>query len=491
MRSPTTGAARRTGTSRAGTALPLAVLLAAPALAQADATIVNNLVPALSRDLQASVAESQLAISSYLFSYAVLLITCARLGQTYGFARLFAGGVAAFGAASLACGLAPNAGVLIVARAVQGAGAAMMAPQTLTGVQLLFSGAARARALGWYTVAVAGGAVIGQVFGGLLVAGDVAGIGWRVAFLVNVPLCAVLVLVARRVLPIMISEVVPVRALLRGVDLPGVAALSATLLLLLVPLTLGPAAGWPVWALLSLTAVPATAWLFWCSQRRDNTDQRVRLVALAPLAHRPVAAGLLALLLAGSAYYGLLFVLAQYVQDGLHRGALISALTLVPWVLAFASAGYVSRLLPPSWAPRLPPLGYLLLALAFLAVAVNAASTRGLGWVALLLFAVGGFGTGLGFTGLLAHLSRSVSTRYAADISGATTTTLQVGGALGVTCWGSVYAAGSASAPPSAFAATVTGLAAAAAAASAAAYWATRPDQKDHSDAEACQSCPG
>jgi MFS family permease len=169
----------------------LGVLLLAPFLAQADATIANVATPAIRTDLGASAAAAELVIGGYLVAYAVLLVTGARLGQTHGYKRLFVIGVSGFGASSLIAGLAPSSVVLIVMRVLQGASAALMYPQALTGIQHNFSGDQRARAIGSFTIALAAGAVIGQLAGGVLVSADIAGSSWRPVFLVNVPICAV------------------------------------------------------------------------------------------------------------------------------------------------------------------------------------------------------------------------------------------------------------------------------------------------------------
>ena len=156
-------------------AAPLAVLLVAPFLASADATIANVATPAIGAGLGASGTALQFVIGGYLVAYAVLLITGARLGQTHGYKRLFLAGLAVFGVTSLASGLAPGITVLVIMRALQGAGAAMMFPQALTGIQLNFSGDRRARAIGLFAIALSVGAVFGQIAGGVLVSADIAG----------------------------------------------------------------------------------------------------------------------------------------------------------------------------------------------------------------------------------------------------------------------------------------------------------------------------
>src|ERR1700759_3758303 len=193
----------------------LALLLAGQFMALLDATIVNVAMPTIGRSLHASGAELQLVIAGYTVSYAMLLITGARLGDLIGRRRMFMLGIAGFTLASLACGLAPDVGVLIAARFVQGAGAAAMMPQIMTVIQLRFSGPARARALSAYTAVLSSGFVAGQVLGGVLVTANLFGQSWRPVFLVNVPIGLAVLLLLPRVMP----ADAPGRT--RRLDLPG------------------------------------------------------------------------------------------------------------------------------------------------------------------------------------------------------------------------------------------------------------------------------
>lgn len=138
-------------------------------MAQADVTIVNVATPSVHADLGASGAALQLVVGGYLIALAMLLITGARLGQAFGYRRVFLAGVSLFTLASLACGLATDPVGLVVARLLQGAAAGVTFPQTLTGIQLHFSGADRMRAISRYALALSAGAVSGQILGGLLV----------------------------------------------------------------------------------------------------------------------------------------------------------------------------------------------------------------------------------------------------------------------------------------------------------------------------------
>jgi MFS family permease len=254
----------------------LAVLLMAPFMAQADATIANVAAPSIHADLGTSGAELELVIGGYLIAFAVLLITGARLGQTHGYRRVFLLGVSVFTGASLLCGLAPGPIVLIVARVLQGAGAALMFPQTLTGIQLSFEGAKRARAIGLYAIALSSGAVAGQILGGLLVSADLLGGQWRSIFFVNVPVGAAVLAGGARYLPLEAERAA------RRVDVAGVATLSAAVLLVVLPLVLGRAEGWPTWTWLSLAAsVPALA-AFVVAERRVRAGGGAPLVNLTP-----------------------------------------------------------------------------------------------------------------------------------------------------------------------------------------------------------------
>jgi len=427
----------------------LAVLLLAPLMASGDATIANVATPAIRDDLGASGAALELVVGAYFVSFAVLLITGARLGHTHGYKRLFLIGAGVFGTGSLFGGLAPDPGLLILARVLQGAGAALMLPQALSGIQLHFDGEARARAIGRYSLALSGGAVLGQILGGVLVS---AGHSWRPIFLVNVPICVIAIAAGRRALP-----ADGARGASR-IDIRGVATLSAGLLLIVAPLTLGRGEGWPAWTWICLAAAPAALALFFRSQR---------LIDVRALRPPPVALSLLALMTATGSYFALLFTLAQYVQRGLGHSALVSGLTLVPWVAAFGIGGQLVHRRP---ARSMSAYGYLLLTAAYLAIG----TLRPGGALFVVLLGFGGLGLGIGFASLLGHLTTVIAPRHAAEISGVSTTTTQIGGAIGVAAAGGLYLGLAPDGPRHAFAVTALALAAAAALAAVSAYIATR-----------------
>ena len=415
----------------------LPVLLSMLFMYQADVTVVNVAIPAIRDDLGASPAMLELVVSGYLVASATFLVTGARLGGLLGYRRVFLIGVALFGVASLACGLAPAGTILVVARVGQGVAGALAFPQVLTGIQVHFEeGPVRNRALSLYSIALAGGAVVGQIFGGLLVSADVLGLGWRAAFLVNVPVAAAVLTLGVRVIP---RDATRDRS--HSLDLPGALTLSVSLLLLILPLTLGREQGWPWWTFASLAAcVPALA-LFVMLERRRARAGRMALLDLDMLCQPAIAWGLLPQALAVSTYYTLLFVVAQYLQQGLGWSAALSGLTLVPWVAAFGVPGRLMNRLSARVRRQMPWVGCTLMALAFTGLALTTAAGLEPGAVFLALMALGGFGLGSNFSAILVHLTTTVSPHNAPDISGVFTTTSQIAGSIGVAALGTAFVA--------------------------------------------------
>src|ERR1700736_1874610 len=181
--------------------LGLLVVLVGIFLPMTDFFIVNVALPTIDRNLHASAGMLQLVVAGYSLAYALLLVVGGRLGDAVGRRRLFLFGMAAFTATSLVCGVAPTIGVLVAARVLRGPPAALMGPQVFSIIQATKTGNDRARALG--RVGATGGiaSVAGQLLGGLLVAANIAGTGWRPIFLVNVPVGLIGLVVAAKLIP--------------------------------------------------------------------------------------------------------------------------------------------------------------------------------------------------------------------------------------------------------------------------------------------------
>jgi MFS family permease len=422
--------------------LMLVVLLAGQFMALLDVTIVNVAMPTIGRSLHASGAELQLVVAGYTVSYAMLLITGARLGDIVGRRRMFLFGVGLFTFASLTCGLAPDIGVLITARFVQGAGAAAMMPQIMTVIQVRFSGAARAKALSAYTAVLSSGFVAGQAVGGLLVTANLFGTGWRPVFLVNVPIgLAVLALVPRVVPADEARDGVPARrsARLARLDLPGLAIAVPAVCLIVLPLMLGHQENWPAWSLACIGLGLALVPVFLATERAVAARGGYPLLSLSVFRARGLLAGLAAVTLLMVTYGGFLFSFALHLQAGLSDSALRAGLTFAPCALAFGLCGYFWRRLPASWHPFLTVAGCTVGVFGYAGIALDQRG-GGSGGPALQVFLVltGGC-LALAFSPLVTHSLVRVPPHQAADASGVLTTAIQLSQAVGVAVFGSVF----------------------------------------------------
>jgi MFS family permease len=429
----------------------LTIILVGQFMAVLDVSVVNVAAPTIRTDLHASGAGLQLVIAGYTIAYAMLLITGARLGDILGHRTAFQGGLALFTAASLACGLAGSTGLLIGFRFVQGVGAALMVPQVMSLIQRNFAGAARARAFSMYGAVLAGGSVVGQVVGGVLVSADLFGTGWRPVFLVNVPIGLVLLVAGRRVLPGDRGE----RG--RGLDLPGLVSLSAAVLFFVVPLVLGHEEDWPVWGWLMLGASVVVLAAFVVLERRASAPLIPGRVAGAP----GMRAGLAAIFLCLCTFGGFLFSLALHLQGDLGYTPLRAGLFFIPGAGGFALSSLNWRRVPARWHRPMIPLAILVAGLGYLGLALFESGGVGLE----VAMGVAGLGLGAAFGPLLSVTLTHVAVADAADASGLLVMTNQLGQVVGVATFGTLFLS---LAPPTGHALTVTSVALGAAAALAA-----------------------
>jgi MFS family permease len=412
----------------------LAIVLTGQLMAVIDNSIVNVAVPSMAASLHASGALLQLIVAGYTIAYAVLLVTGARLGDILGHRRVFLAGAALFTLASLGCGLAPTAGALVGLRFIQGVGAGVMIPQVLSLIQRTFTTPGpRTRAMSSYAAVLSGGAVLGQVIGGLLVTADLFGTTWRPIFLVNVPV-GLAVLAFGRLLPAADQDR-PQRRL----DLPGLFTLTPAVLAFVLPLVLGQSLGWPAWgwALLALAAVLAIA--LGPVERLVHARGGQPILPRSLLAAPGIAAGIGGMFALMAIFGGWLFVFTLHLQDGLGDSALRSGLTFAPGAVAFALVGLNWQRLPRSWHHLLIVGGFILNGGALLGLGLLLSDGRSGGIVTYLLAAVIGGGMAAGFGPLMTRVLSRVPVAIAADASGVIVTVNQLGLVGGVATVGTLY----------------------------------------------------
>ncbi len=419
------------------TAAGLSVILVGVLLPMIDFFIVNVALPTIDRDLHASQPLLELVVSGYATAYALLLVLGGRLGDSIGRKRLFLLGMAAFTVTSLACGLAPNADLLVIGRVAQGASAAMMVPQVLATIQAATTGERRARALGRYGAAGGLAAVLGQVLGGVLVSANVDNLGWRPIFLVNVPIGLAGLVLARRYVPDT-RHGAPA-----PVDGTGTVLLGLTVLTLLVPLTEGRSVGWPAWTIAMLVIAPLAAAAFIRYEVRAERAGRSPLVPPSLLQHRSMRRGLLLALPFFAGFGAFMFCYALLVQEGLRASALTAGLGLVPMAATFLFASLSTPRLLARFGAKVLAAGGLLQAAGL----VTLGATVYLGWPHLAVaelapgLAVAGLGQGLVMSPLFGVVLSEVPPAVAGAGAGVLTTTQQTALALGVATLGSVFLA--------------------------------------------------
>lgn len=415
--------------------LGLFTVLLAAALPLIDFFIVNVALPTIGHDLAASETMLELVVAGYGLAYAVLLVLGGRLGDLFGRRRLFLGGMAAFGLTSLACGLAPSAWALVAARVAQGAASAAMLPQVLATIQAATSGARRAKAMGLYGATAGLSMVAGQILGGVLVAADIAGTGWRSVFLVNVPVVLVGLFLATRAVPETRSQHP------EPVDGPGTVLLAASLLTLLAPLTEGRAAGWPLWTWLSLAAFPFVAAAFYAVERRADRQGRTPLVPPSLFALMSLRRGLVMIVPFSIGFSGFMFVIAVALQQGAGRGPVAAGLALAPMAVVFFFVSLAGPRLVARYGTRVVTAGAAIQGVGVALMALAAwYSWPDLGLLELLPgAAVAGAGQALQLPVVFRIVLSEVPTARAGVGSGVMITTQQSSLALGVATLGTLF----------------------------------------------------
>lgn len=403
----------------------LATVASAQFLAVCDAFIVNVAIPSIRADLHADAAEIQAVVAVYQIAYAALVITGGRLGDIFGRKRIFITGVLGFTLASLWCGLSGSPTELIVARAVQGAAAAMMVPQVLASIHTLFPDAARARAFTIFAVAIGLGAAFGFMLGGWLVTLNLFDLGWRSIFCVNVPIGIDIALAAAWLMP-----AIPRNANTR-LDLRGAIVLFAGLIGVVMPLMFGRELGWPWWAWTAMAAGVATLVGFVRLQRATERQGGMPLIDLALLEDRVFIAGMGATFCFFGGNLSFYFVLTLYIQNGLAFSPFDAALTVMPLAFAFVVGSRVAgRLIE----------GCIVQGIGLVATGLLVASVAHPPVTLLMLpLAVFGYGQGMVLAPLFSAVLTQVRHAHAGSGAGILTTTQQVANGVGVVLIGAAY----------------------------------------------------
>ncbi|MEO8262104.1 MAG: MFS transporter [Pseudolysinimonas sp.] len=415
--------------------LAMGILIFASFMDLLDVTIVQVALPAIREDLGATPAQLEWIVSGYMLAFAVVLVTGGRLGDIIGRQRTFLLGVGGFTLASIIASLSATGDLLVVSRVVQGAFAALMVPQVLSTLQALYSPKERAPMYG-----VVGGvsglaAVVGPVLGGLLVTSDIAGLGWRSIFLLNVPVGVVIFALAARYVPNTRAEHPP------RLDLVGVVLLSTGLCGVLYPVVEGRALDWPAWLWLIAVAGVGLLVAFVLVQRAKTARDGSALLPMALFRNRGFSAGLITQASFQGAMNAFTVAWIIYLQAVLGFDAFAAGLTMLPFsVGAFIGVGIAVPLASRVGKP-IVTLGGLIEA-GGIAWMIAIMTDRGAvlsGWDLVLPGLVLGVGLGLLVVPLIDIALATVPLRDAGAASGTYGTFQQIGAATGVAIAGTVF----------------------------------------------------
>ncbi|MEU3352480.1 MFS transporter [Streptomyces sp. NPDC037389] len=418
----------------------LGVILAGEAMDMLDSLVATIAAPSIRAELGGGASLTQWLTAAYALAMAVGLITGGRLGDVMGRRRTFLIGTAGFTAASLLCAAAVSPEVLVAARGLQGLFGAVLIPQGLGLIKEMFHGRELGRAMGMYGPVMGLSYVGGPILAGWLVGADWFGAGWRMVFLVNLPLGVLAFLGGWRFLPAS-GPTATTR-----LDLVGAVLASAAALAVVFPLVQGRELGWPGWAFASMAAGTALFGAFGRYERRVSRGGGDPLVVPGLFRKRAFSGGLVTGAALFAAVAGFSLVLSLYFQSGLGASPLKAGLAVLPWsagtVIGFAvvqvldGAGALSRLGRP-----LVQTGVVVMAVGVgaFACALRWAGPQVTVWQGAPALVVVGLGMGLVMGPFFQAVLAAVEPHETGSAAGTLTAVQQFGSALGSAVLGTVF----------------------------------------------------
>lgn len=426
--------------SSSKTALPLrqawivlVIVVIAELMDLIDTNVANLAGPSIRADLGGGPMTLQWVLSAYTAAFALGLITSGRLGDLIGRRRLFLLGMAGFTLASLACGLAPSAGFLIVGRFFQGLFGSVMIPQGMALVKIVFPPEHLRKALMPFGPIMGLAMVAGPILAGWLLHLDLFGSQWRSIFLINVPFGILAGVLGWFVLPRYGGEDRGAR-----LDLVGVGLLTAGSALLIVPLIQGRDLGWPAWTYAMIAAALVAFGLFVVSERRSPHP----VITPSLFGKRSFVVGLL---ITGGFYASLsafVLVLNLLFQSGLGWTPLHAGFALIPWAVGTAVATLLSgAVLAEKLGRANLQLGLSLAVVGLLGLWWSVAhwGTAITVWQLTPALFVTGFGAGLLFIPLFDFILGDATAEEVGTGAGVLNAAQQFAGAIGVAALGTVF----------------------------------------------------
>jgi EmrB/QacA subfamily drug resistance transporter len=421
--------------------LAFAAALAAALMDLLDSTIANVAAPFIRQDLGGSFADVQWISAAYTLAMAVMLLTGGRLGDMFGRKQMLLAGAAGFTLASLACAIAPTTDALIAFRALQGGLGALMVPQVFGLIRDLFKPQEMGKAFGILGPACGLAAILGPVVSGVLIDADLFHTGWRMIFLVNVPIGAFVLIAGAKYLP----SVAP-SATSRRLDVTSVGLAAIGAFMLVYPLVQGRELGWPTWvqavlvAAVLVAAVPVVAVFAWLQVRRQRTGA-TPLVEPGIFAKRSYVSGIAFALVFLGAMGGITLTLGVFLQAGLGYSPMHAALTTAPFALGgFVGSGVGSTLMGKV-GRTIMQAGLVVMGLGLLGLyaAVQHAGTAVGSWDFVAPLLISGIGMGMVWVPMFEIIVGDVADHEVGSASGVLQAVQQLGMSLGVAAIGTIF----------------------------------------------------
>ncbi|MFL6075388.1 MAG: MFS transporter [Mycobacteriales bacterium] len=416
--------------------LAYTAVLAASVMDLLDATISSVAAPSIRHSLGGSYADLQWIAAGYTLAMAVTLLTGGRLGDMFGRRRMLLVGMAGFTLASLACAAAVSPETLTLARVLQGGFGAVMLPQGFGLIRELFPPYEMGKVWGVFGPVMGLSAILGPIVAGGLIGADLFGTGWRMIFLINVPVGVAALAVAVRFLPASAPELRSTR-----LDLPGVGLAATGTFLLVFPLVQGRELGWPGWVKAMLVASAPVLVAFGWYQVRRKRSGRTPLIEPSVFARRSYVSGVLFALAFLGGLGGMMLTVGVLLQVGLGYTPMHASLTMSPWgVGALVGSGFGGAMMH-RLGRRILHLGLAVMAAGILGLyaVLGHDGVHLSAWHLVVPNLAGGIGMGMIFVPLFDIVMGGLAPRELGSGSGILQAVNQLGTALGVAVLGTLF----------------------------------------------------
>lgn len=410
----------------------LIILLMAALLSPLDFYIVNLALIPIQKGLSTSSVQLQMIVSFYTCAYAIFQISAGRLGDLLGRKKMFLIGLMSFIISSAICGWANSPNVIIGGRILQGVSGAIMAPQILSIIHVTFSEKEKIKVMALYSFTFGMAAVLGQYLGGILISHDLYGLGWRVIFLMNIPIGLTAWIGAACLLPKMNKTSG------EHLDIIGMLLLTLSLGLIVYPLTLISESGFSISTAIMMICSIIIMLIFIVYEKQIATKGKTPLIDMTLFKYKNLTLGsIIAFLFYSSGIFYL--ALSIYLQSGRGWDALHTGRIIIPFGFAFFISSLLSPILVKRIGNYLLNVGIFFKALGFVCVIYSISLSNPTSYLFITGLVLAGSGMGLTLSSLVRISLKGIPFEYSGLASGVVNCALQIGSAIGVAAIGGVF----------------------------------------------------